>query len=79
MNAKTGVWQIRKNNSARGVSKSAQMDPFGLRNLPLDAAVTPEQYDVFYTNMAPALELLRAIGALPIRTLPVNSNAASGN
>lgn len=78
MGTKTGVSLIR-NNRGLDVSKSAQKDPFGLRNLPLDAAVSPEQYDVFYTNMAPAVELLRALGALPIRTLPVNSSATSGN
>jgi hypothetical protein len=81
MDAKTGVWMIRNNNNRRHVSKSARKDPFGLRNLPLDAvaAVGPEQYEVFYTNMAPVVELLRAIGALPIRTLPVDSKAAAGN
>ena len=79
MDAKTGVWMIRNNNNRRHVSKSARKDPFGLRNLPLGAVVGPEQYDVFYTNMAPVVELLRAIGALPIRTLPVDSRAAAGN
>ena len=78
MDAKTGVWMIR-NNNRRHVPKSAQKDPFGLRNLPLDAADGPKQYDVFYTNMAPVVELLRAMGALPIRTLPVDSRAAAGN
>jgi hypothetical protein len=29
--------------------------------------------------MAPVVELLRAIGALPIKTLPVDSRAAAGN
>jgi len=79
MDAMTGVLLIRNNNSRCHVSKSARKDPFGLRNLPLGAAVGPEQYDVFYTNMAPVVELLRAIEALPIRTLPVDSRAAAGN
>lgn len=61
------------------MSKSARKDPFGSQNLRLDAAVGPEQYDVFYTNMGPVVELLRAIGALPIRTLPVDSRTADGN
>ena len=79
MDAKTGVWTIRNNHNRRHVSKSARKDPFGLRNLPLDAAEGPDQHDVFYTNMAPVVGLLRAIGALPIRTLPVDSRAAAGN
>jgi len=79
MDAKTSVWTIRNTNNKRHVSKSPRKDPFGLRNLPLDAAVGPEQHDVFYTNMAPVVELLRAIGALPIRTLPVDNRAAAGN
>jgi hypothetical protein len=79
MDAKKGVWLIRNNNNRRHESKSARKDPFGLRNQSLDAAVGPEQYDVFYTNMAPVVQLLRAIGALPIRTFPVDSRAASGN
>jgi len=79
MDAKTGVWTIRNNNNRRHVSKSARKDPFGLQNLPLDTAVGPEQHDVFYTNMAPVVELLRAIGVLPIRTLPVDSRATAGN
>jgi hypothetical protein len=77
MEATRGVWLVR-NNHRQDVSKSTRKDPFGLRNLPLDAAVSPEQYDVFYKNMAPAVELLRAIGALPIRTFPVDSSAAAG-
>jgi hypothetical protein len=79
MDAKTGVWLIRNNNDRRQVSKSARKDPFGLQNLTLDDAVGPEQYDVFYTNIAPTVVLLRAMGVLPIRTLPVDSRAASGN
>lgn len=79
MDAKTGVWVIRNNNNRHRVLKSARKDPFGLRNQSLDAAVGPEQYDVFYSNMAPVMELQRAIGVLPIRTLPVDSRAASGN
>ena len=78
MDAKTGVWTIR-NTSRRHASKSPRKDPFGLQNLPLDSAVGPEQHDVFYTNMAPVVQLLRAMGALPIRTLPVDSRAAAGN
>jgi hypothetical protein len=79
MDTKTGVWTIRNNQNRRHVSKSARKDPFGLRNLPLDPADGADQYDVFYNNMAPVVELLRAIGALPIRTLPVDSRAAAGN
>jgi hypothetical protein len=79
MDANRGVWLIRNSNNRLHVSKSARKDPFGLRNQSLDAAADPKQYDVFYTNMAPVLELLRAIGVLPIRTLPVDSGAASGN
>lgn len=80
MDAKTGVWTIRNTNNKRHMSKSPRKDPFGLRNLPLDAAaVGLEQRDIFYSNMAPVVQLLRAIGALPIRTLPVDSKAAAGN
>jgi hypothetical protein len=64
-------------NSRRVVTKPANKNPFGLRNFRADA--DPEQHDVFYTNMAPVVEMLRAMGALPIRTLPVHANASSGN
>jgi hypothetical protein len=74
------LWVTGNSNSRYDVTKSAEKDPFGLRNLPVDAtAANPKQYDVLYTNMAPVLQLLRAMGALPIRTLPVDGNASSGN
>jgi hypothetical protein len=60
-------------------SKSGEKDPFGLRNSPLQAARTdPKQKDVFYTNMAPVVQVLRAMGALPIRALPVDGRASCG-
>jgi hypothetical protein len=74
------LWVMDNSSGRRGVTKSTNRDPFGLRNLPMDVTDSdPEQRDVFYTNMAPVVEMLRAMGALPIRTLPVDKNASSGN
>jgi hypothetical protein len=76
-NSTMRLWVMGDSKSRRGVTKSTQNDAFGLRNLPMEA--DREQSDVFYTNMAPVLQILRAIGALPIPTLPVDRNASSGN
>ncbi|KDR14353.1 gustatory and odorant receptor 24-like [Zootermopsis nevadensis] len=73
------LWVMGNNNGRRGDTKLTERDPFGLRNLPMDVANSEsEQRDIFYTNMAPALEVLRAMGALPIQTLRVNRNSFSG-
>ncbi|XP_033609225.1 gustatory and odorant receptor 24 [Cryptotermes secundus] len=73
MDTKTRLWLV----DTREVSKSREEDPFGLRNLPLEPVHTvPKHYDVFYTNMAPVVKMLRAMGALPIRTLPVDGRAS---
>lgn len=63
----------------RKVSNSGVKDPFGLQNLPLEATrADPKQRDVFYTNMAPVVHVLRTIGALPIRSFPVDESATCG-
>jgi hypothetical protein len=75
MDTKRRLWLI----GARDASISAEKDPFGLRNLPLEATdAGPKQRDVFYANMGPVVHVLRTIGALPIRTLPVDGRASCG-
>jgi hypothetical protein len=75
MDTKMRLWLV----GTREASKSGEKDPFGLRNLPPRATHTdPKQSDVFYTNMAPVLQVLRAMGALPIRALPVTGRASCG-
>jgi hypothetical protein len=75
METKRRLWPI----GAREVAKSPDKDSFGLRNLPLEpTARGPKQGDVFYANMAPVVHVLRTIGALPIRALPVDGRASCG-
>jgi hypothetical protein len=78
MDTKMRLWLV----GTREVSEVGEKDSFGLRNLPLQPTppthTDPKHHDIFYTNMAPVVQVLRAMGALPIRVLPVDGRASCG-